>query len=130
MKLTLDPETVDEFVLSGRYYNGVVANAQYFGGGMHIAPDASMEDGYFDVIVLGDLSLFEVIKGTPSIYSGAHLNRRDVHHYKARVIRADPVDGCEVFIDMDGERPGKLLNVYPDTWRSAGIRRSRIPRLM
>ena len=95
MKLTLDPETEDELVLSGRYYNGVVANANV-GGGMHIAPDASMEDGYFDVIVLGDLSLFEVIKGTPSIYSGARLNRRDVHHYKARVIRADPVDGCDV----------------------------------
>ena len=56
MRIVLDPDEPGETVLNGTFYNGVIANAQYFGGGMHIAPDASMTDGVFDVVFLGNLT--------------------------------------------------------------------------
>ena len=35
--------------------NFCVANARYFGGGMKIAPDARLDDGFFDVVNIGDI---------------------------------------------------------------------------
>lgn len=92
-------------------YNGVVANARYFGGGMKVAPDAEMNDGLFDVVVMGDLGTVELARGLPKLYRGDHVKmgnpRIEVH--RARVVHAEPAEGgLEVLIDMDGEQPGRL----------------------
>ena len=47
MHLVLDPGSAHEVRLRGRMFNGVIANARYFGGGMKVAPDAKMDDGLF-----------------------------------------------------------------------------------
>ncbi len=112
MRIILDEGTSEERVFQGRFYNGVVANARYFGGGMLIAPDASMSDGLLDCVFLGDLSKFRVLKGTSAIYSGAHLELDDVDAYRAKTVRAEPVGGAEVLIDLDGEQPGLLPATY------------------
>jgi diacylglycerol kinase (ATP) len=112
MRITLDPDTDQEVVLSGRYYNGVVANARYFGGGMHIAPNAVMNDGLFDVILIGDLSKRRVITGTPSIFSGTHLKLKDIVSHRARSVRAEALGDERVLIDLDGEQPGYLPATY------------------
>ena len=41
-------------------WNVVVANGQYHGGGMWVAPEATVNDGMFHVTVIGDFSLAEV----------------------------------------------------------------------
>ncbi|MEM9490297.1 MAG: YegS/Rv2252/BmrU family lipid kinase, partial [Myxococcota bacterium] len=38
-----------------------VANGRYFGGGMFIAPDAELDDGYFDVVALGDITMRDMV---------------------------------------------------------------------
>jgi diacylglycerol kinase (ATP) len=35
--------------------NFCVCNSRFFGGGMKIAPDASINDGFFDVVNIGDM---------------------------------------------------------------------------
>ncbi len=94
--------------------NIAVANGQYFGGGMHIAPEAAPDDGLFDVIILGDLSTLDFVGMGGRIYSGRHLS-----HPKVRALRGRHVEASchsEVLIDMDGEQPGRLpisLDVVP-----------------
>ena len=90
MRIILDPGEPDEIVLSGTFYNGVVANAQFFGGGMHVAPQASMIDGVFDVVCLGNLTTWEIAKGTPALFAGTHLERDKVtlHQGKGHSCRA------------------------------------------
>ncbi len=86
--------------------NVAVANGQYFGGGMWVAPKASPDDGLFDVVILGDLSRGEVIRGSRRIYRGTHLEMPKVRWLRGRRVVAESDE--EVLIDMDGEQPGRL----------------------
>ena len=83
----------------------VVANGQYFGGGMHVAPAASLMDGLFDVFVLGDVPkarlIFDLL---PRVYRGTHVGHRDIWGKRARrlVVRSKE----QLLVDIDGELVG------------------------
>jgi YegS/Rv2252/BmrU family lipid kinase len=94
--------------------NVAVANGQYFGGGMWVAPEAAISDGLFDVVVLGDMSTFDMVFKASRIYKGTHLGLPEV--ISARGSRVEATSDEEVLIDMDGEQPGRLpitLEVLP-----------------
>src|SRR5438309_8569641 len=50
----------------------VVANCQFFGGGMQMAPSASPTDGVFDVIVIKDAGKIETMRGINDFLNGKH----------------------------------------------------------
>ncbi len=85
-----------------------VANGQYFGGGMWVAPDARPDDGQFDVTLWSGYKLQDFVLKANSMYSGSHVNLPGTTRYKARKIHTDPVDGADVLLDIDGEQPGRL----------------------
>jgi YegS/Rv2252/BmrU family lipid kinase len=86
-----------------------VANGQYFGGGMQIAPDAQVDDGQFDVVSIGDVGFFDMVTSSRKLYKGTHLGMKEVSHRRAKVVHAEPVEaGAVVEIDLDGETPGRL----------------------
>jgi len=85
-----------------------VANGRYFGGGMKIAPDAELDDGAFDVITLGDLSIHDMVRHGARLYSGTHLGLAKVHHRRATRVDARALGRDPVRIDCDGETPGTL----------------------
>jgi YegS/Rv2252/BmrU family lipid kinase len=91
-------------------YNVAVANGKFFGGGMKIAPDAELDDGKFDVTVIGDLSLMQLFTGfVRQVYSGTHLKTKGISVRRARVVEAEPVNpGDKVEFDVDGEHLGRL----------------------
>lgn len=87
--------------------NVVVANAQYFGGGMRIAKDASISDGLLDIIVLGDFTTFDGIRRLRQLYNGTIVDFKEkVEYFQVREIKATAAE--EVLIDFDGEQPGRL----------------------
>jgi YegS/Rv2252/BmrU family lipid kinase len=86
----------------------VVANCQYYGGGMRVAPRAVPDDGLFDVVIAGDLGLLENARLLGPIRRGAHL---EMDHDKItyRTARRVEIASSEnVRIDVDGEQPGVL----------------------
>ncbi len=85
-----------------------VANGRYFGGGMFIAPDAELDDGLFDVVVIGDTSRIDLVRNGRRLYKGTHLSLDKVSHRRARVVRAEADGDDEVELDVDGETPGIL----------------------
>jgi YegS/Rv2252/BmrU family lipid kinase len=85
-----------------------VANGRYFGGGMFIAPDAELDDGLFDVVSLGDFSVKEMLMNSRRIYDGSHLSIDKVGFRRASKVRAEPLNGESVELDVDGETPGIL----------------------
>jgi len=89
--------------------NLCVANAQYFGGGMHIAPQAKINDGLLDVVAVGNLSALKILANSYRLYLGTHLGMQNIHHTHVRrlIARAADVRG-EVKIEIDGELVGKL----------------------
>ena len=82
------------------------ANGQYAGGGMRFAPQARIDDGLLDIVVMGDLSAAEVLLNTPRVYQGTHFESDKVNLYHGKKLTATSED--EVLLDIDGEAPGKL----------------------
>jgi YegS/Rv2252/BmrU family lipid kinase len=91
-----------------------IANGQFFGGGMHVAPKAVLDDGLFDVTILEDMSTVEAIRLTRPMYGGKVLEQPKVVSFRAKVVRAESVNGRSLALDVDGEAPGFL----PATFRN------------
>lgn len=82
-----------------------VGNGASYGGGMRICADASMDDGLFDVCVVGPCSRSTLLRVFPRVYRGTHSGHPVVAVHRAARVRlaADDVTGY-----ADGERIGPL----------------------
>jgi diacylglycerol kinase (ATP) len=83
-------------------YVVVVANGTTFGHGMKIAPDARVDDGLFDVVVVEGISRLTVLAALKRVYDATHLTHPAVRFSRARQV--DIIgEGSAVGLDLDGE---------------------------
>lgn len=59
-----------------------ICNASYYGGGFHIAPQASLNDGLFDVYEVKDLNKIDTLKLILKLLKATHTNDKSVNFYK------------------------------------------------
>ncbi|MGE5618511.1 MAG: diacylglycerol/lipid kinase family protein [Sphingomonadaceae bacterium] len=85
----------------------VVGIGRYFGGGMRIAPGAVLNDGYFDVITVGDAGRIELVRNLPGVYRGTHLQNPKVKCERAAEVRVETDD--RLMVQADGD----LLGLAP-----------------
>lgn len=104
VRLRLDGEDVFE----GPITAVAVANGAWFGGGMKVAPDADVTDGFFDVVIIRGTSRLKVLTLMNSIYNGGHGKSPLVTIHRARLVEVWPVAGEAAPIDSDGEAPGRI----------------------
>jgi len=64
-RASLDQETVE-----GLFISFFVCNGRYLAGGMKVAPEAKLDDGFFDVVVIRSLSRLGLLLRFPFIYLG------------------------------------------------------------
>jgi YegS/Rv2252/BmrU family lipid kinase len=102
VKITIDDETEIEKPIN----SVVIANGQYFGGGMWIAPHAQIDDGLFDILIVDDMSVLESLANISRLYKGTHLDHPKVQCLRGRKVVADSVE--TVLIDVEGEHGGRL----------------------
>jgi diacylglycerol kinase (ATP) len=101
--------TVDQGTTSEPMSNVIVANGQFFGGGLHVAPRALPYDGRFNVQVWQGKPL-DVLRAGPELRKGTHLARADVREWQSTTV------------EVDGERPllieadGEVLGTTPATF--------------
>src|SRR5207249_12068105 len=69
---------VDGELHSGRFLTVVAANGTHFGSGMHVAPEASLDDGQLDVLLAGDLSRWSSLVALGKLYRGTHVDGRKI----------------------------------------------------
>lgn len=93
-------------IIEQKIFAGVVANGRFFGGGMMIAPSAQLDDGLFDIVIVGDITKSQIIKYGGKIYTGGHINMPGVKVFRGRVVEAESSE--RVLLDIDGEQPGVL----------------------
>ncbi|NQT84393.1 diacylglycerol kinase family lipid kinase [bacterium] len=60
-------------IARSRVFCAIVANSQWEGGGMHVAPEASTDDGILDIVVVEDLPLLSRLTHFPKVYTGKHV---------------------------------------------------------
>lgn len=78
-----------------------VANGPAYGGGMRVCPDARMDDGVLDVLVVGPLSRSRFVRLYPTVYSGSHVSHEAVRILRARRVG---VSSAGIVAYADGER--------------------------
>lgn len=96
-------------VYEGPMNNLVVANGQFFGGGMKIAPKAAPTDGLLDVQI-EHARKRESIAMMPKVYKGTHLPHPDVK--EAKRVRCSITSDRPLLIEADGE----VLGYTPATF--------------
>ena len=116
-KLLLKLDDGPEFEIHSRLV--AVANGQYFGGGMQIAPGASLDDGFFDVVWLEEMTLTTFLRHLPKVYRGKHTDIPGIYIKRAQKIEVQSREN--VWIDLDGESPGKLNSVFEILPKSLNI---------
>jgi len=88
-----------------RILSVVVANGCYFGGGMYIAPQAELNDSLLDVMTVGDIGKFELLKALPKVYKGTHINHPKVRMEKATHVIIESSE--RILVHADGELLGE-----------------------
>lgn len=94
------------FDSSVQAYTAAICNGQFFGGGMQVAPNANIDDGLFDLTIIGKMSKARLCIKIPTIYSGSHVKLPEVSLFKGFHIEADSDN--PVLVEMDGELVGRL----------------------
>lgn len=82
-----------------------VANSRYTGTSFLIAPDAQIDDGLLDVIILKKISRPKILSLFPSIYSGKHVNYKEVETHQVKNIRIETENPMPLM--PDGEFTGQ-----------------------
>jgi YegS/Rv2252/BmrU family lipid kinase len=80
---------VDGELHAGRFLTVVAANGTHFGSGMHVAPQASLDDGQLDVLLAGDLSRWASLVALLKLYRGTHVDGKKVVMKRARAIEIE-----------------------------------------
>lgn len=89
-----------------------VCNGPFFGGRMHIAPLAKLNDGLLDVVLFRDFTKLEAVLKLPRIYTGGHLLDKNVYYTQGKKVSIEPLTGSEVRIEADGEGVGVLPAIF------------------
>lgn len=78
-----------------------IANNSTYGGGMRIAPDARLDDGLFDVVMVSGRDRLGFARMLPTIYRGGHLRSPYVKVVRARRVQVDADRPFTVYADGD-----------------------------
>jgi len=79
-----------------------VGNGRSYGGGMLVCPQAKLDDGLFDVMILKPVSKIEFLKVFPKVYSGSHITHPQVEIFRTKKISL----AAKAIAYADGERIG------------------------
>lgn len=101
VRLEADDRVIDEEIMMF-----LIANSNSIGGFEKIAPNAKMDDGLLDCIVLKKTSLPDFIRIATLALKGEHVNDPKVEYFQTRKLVA--ISNEKVKLNLDGEFGGTL----------------------
>jgi diacylglycerol kinase (ATP) len=96
--------SIDGFSFESKAMLIAVSNGICYGGGMKVTPDAKIDDGLFDILILSPVSKFEFLKVFPKVFSGTHTTHPAVKISRGKSVEID----SDAVAYADGERVGPL----------------------
>ena len=79
---------------------------KFSGGGMQFTKNVNSTDGFFDITIAKNLTIFDLILNIKNLYNGNIVNHKKVETYKTKEITVIPKTS-KPFIQADGELVGK-----------------------
>lgn len=96
----------DGFQWVGKIVAVCLANGQYFGSGLGIAPGASLDDGKLSVVIIGNIRIIHFLWYLPKVRNLKKINHPEIHYYQ---LEACEITGQDEYpIEMDGEKIGRI----------------------
>jgi diacylglycerol kinase family enzyme len=99
------------------YLIGAIANGRIFGKGMKVAPQAKLDDGLFDIVLVKGMKFFEFCRHGWKILLGTHLSHPKISLIRGRRIEAlTEEEAGDVLLELDGEQLGTLpasFEIFP-----------------
>jgi len=80
-------------------YSISVANNSTFGGGMRIAPDAELDDGFFDVVTIGEVGKLRFVGNLRKVFRGTHIDEDQVRVFRASRLEITSSRAFPVYAD-------------------------------
>jgi YegS/Rv2252/BmrU family lipid kinase len=111
IEIELDPPGERRSFLA---YTVGACNSRSYGGGMRAAPDALLDDGLLEVIVLENVGKLSFLtKILPRVFSGEHVREPCVHMFRAREVSIEADRPFTMYADGDpiGELPLRVRAV-------------------
>lgn len=118
---------IDGAEWGGEALFAVVANAGEYGAGIRIAPAASMDDGWLELVLVHDLSWTRFLEAIPILLTSGDLRWEEIKRFRCKRVRIEAPRGTKVHGDGEilGEAPVEF-EVLPAALRviapkSAGV---------
>lgn len=101
VEVKLDFSGSDLRAIRSRALLAGVLNTPSYGAGLRLAPEAAIEDGWLDVVLIEDLSLIEVLRLLPRLMGSGELRTLRVKRCRAQRVRLSTDRPC--LFHGDGE---------------------------
>jgi YegS/Rv2252/BmrU family lipid kinase len=82
---TVKVDDADAQTITG--YTVAAANSRFYGGGMMLAPDAELQDGMLDVVMILHTPKARFLRLLPTVFKGEH-----VHHAGVEILRGATIE--------------------------------------
>lgn len=92
--------------ITKRLIGVVMANGNSMAGGMKLTPQAKIDDGLFDILLMHEQSVPQRLWNFPKIYSGGHITSSKFSFYRGKTIALASSE--RVLFEADGELLGYL----------------------
>jgi YegS/Rv2252/BmrU family lipid kinase len=99
VKFKIDGKSFEQPVFLMAINNGTV-----YGGGFNITPDAKLDDGIFDICLIGKISPIRRLMNFPKMQLGVHQNVREINMLQGREFEISA--NSKVLAQVDGELIG------------------------
>lgn len=109
----------DDNVFEGEALMFLCALTNSVGGFEKLAPDASINDGHFTLLILKKCSLAEMLKIVSDAVRGEHLENPNLIYVKAKRVKVESDE--TVHINLDGEYGGDAPVVFDNLYRHLDV---------
>ena len=95
-----------------------MSNSGVYGSGMYLVPDASLDDGLLDVVLVEDVPKRRYLANLPKVFKGTHVDEPGLHLLRGREVSFHADRPFTAYADGDpiAELPGHR-RVLPGTLR-------------
>ncbi len=82
-------------------YTVAAANSGAYGGGMLMAPDASLQDGLLDIVLVGHAPKLRFLRLLPTVFKGEHIKQPNVQVLRGREVQISADRPFTMYADGD-----------------------------